>query len=109
MAKDNNEKKIPVDKDFLQEVLKSLQDVKNDINKMKQGALETPVPPVNISSQPDHIFRCAKTISTGNKVPTTPEELAPYQELDKKFEAELQSLMRKYKVIQLTAVFLKKL
>lgn len=108
MGEENKEEKIPVDKDFLEKVLKSLNDLKDDFNKFKQGNLETPAQPVSVSSQPDYVFRCAKTIST-DKPPTTPEELAHYQQINTEFEAELQPLMRKYKVIQLTAMFLKKL
>lgn len=118
MAKDkeNNkgkkEKKvIKVDKDFLMEILKSLTEVREEINKLKQGSLDTTnVPPIptGVSSQPDYIFRCAKTISV-NSVPTTLKEMVHYKQLDKEFEAELQPLMRKFKVVQLTAMFLKKL
>ncbi|HUW43537.1 MAG TPA: hypothetical protein VMV95_01070 [Bacillota bacterium] len=107
-SKENDEEKIPVDKDFLGKVLKALNDLKEDFDKFKQGSLETPAQPVSISSQPDYIFRCAKTISV-SRVPITPEEMVHYKQLDKEFEAELQPLMRKYKVIQLTAMFLKKL
>jgi len=108
MSEEHKEEKIPVDKDFLGKVLKALDDLKEDFDKFKQGSLETPAPPVSISSQPDYIFRCAKTIST-DKPPTTAEEMAHYQQINTEFEAELQPLMRKYKVIQLTAMFLKKL
>lgn len=108
MGEENKKKKIEVDEDFLQQVLKALEDLKTDFNKFKQGNLETPAQPVSVSSQPDHIFRCAKTMSV-DKPPTTPEELAHYQKVNTEFEAELQPLMRKYKVIQLTAMFLKKL
>lgn len=100
--------RIEVDKDFLMKILKSLNVVKEEVKKIKQGSLEAPASPVSISSQPDYVFQCAKTISTGKR-PTTPEEIAHYQQINTEFEAELQPLMRKYKVIQLTAVFLKKL
>ena len=108
MGEKDKKKKIEVDESFLQQVLKALDDLRDDFNKFKQGSLETPAQPVSISSQPDYVFRCAKTMSV-DKPPTTPEELAHYQQLNTEFETELQPLMRKYKVIQLTAMFLKKL
>ena len=108
MSEEKKEEKISVDKDFLEKVLKSLTNLENRFNKLEQGALETLPQPVSVSSQPDYVFRCAKTIST-DKPPTTAEDMAHYQQINKELEAELQILMRKYKVIQLTAMFLKKL
>lgn len=112
MAEEKKDKKEPekieVEKEFLLELAKSLENLKTRFNQFEQGILEKKTSSTpSASPQPDHIFQCVKTISIG-KIPT-PEEMVRYKQLDKKFEAELQSLMRKFKVIQLTAMFLKKL
>ncbi len=115
--KKEKSKKVLVEKDFLMALSKAVEDLKEKFNEFEQGGLkvntppangsEVNTPPDNISPQTeDHIFQCMKIIS---KIPKSMEEIVNLKQLDKEFEAELQLLMKKYKVVQLTAMFLKRL
>ena len=81
--------KIEVDKEFLMEVAKSLENLKTRFNQFEQGILEKKTSSTpSASPQPDHIFQCVKIISI-SRIPPTPEDMTHYKQLDKEFEKEL--------------------
>lgn len=101
--------KIEVDKDFLMNVLKVVENFKKEINLIKQGGFKSETPPVkNISPDQDYIFQCMETQSI-DKIPPSPEDMVRYGQNSAEFKKKVETLMKEHKVIQFTAMFLKKL
>ena len=101
--------KIKVDKDFLMNVLKVVEDLKKEIHLMKSGGFKPEPPPVkSVSPERDYIFQCMEVQSV-DKVPPMPEDIIRYNQRSTEFRKKVEVLMKEHKVIQFTAMFLKKL
>lgn len=101
--------KIEVDKDFLMKVLKVVEDLKGEVTLMKQGGFKSETSPAKgVSPERDYIFQSAFVISM-TKIPVTPEEAQLYKQRSIEFQKKLEKLMKEHKIIQATAMFLKKL
>ena len=111
MAKEEEKKeKIQVDKDFLMEVLKKVEGIGKKVDKLSlTEKKETPqIQTLTPQQQQDYIFQSAFVVSI-TKLPTTLEEIKLYKQRSMEFQKKLEKLMKEYKMIQATAMFLKKL
>jgi len=102
-------KKVEVDKDFLMNVLKAFEDLKKEVNLMKQGGFKPEKPEAeNIFPEQDYIFQCMEVQSI-DRVPPLPQDIIRYGQRSAEFRKKVEVLMKEHKVVQFTAMFLKKL
>ncbi len=112
MTKEKNKKAsemIKGDKDFLTKILNVVKDLKGEINLVKQGGFKSETPSVkSISPEQDYIFQCVETQAL-DKVLPTPQDVVRYNQRSAEFKKKVEVLMKGHKVIQFTAMFLKRL
>ena len=113
MVEEKKEKKEPekveVDKDFLMTVLKKVEGLAEEINLMKQGGFKPETPEgKSVSPEQDYIFQCMEVQSL-ERVPPMPEDIIRIGQRSVEFRKKVETLMKEYKVVQFTAMFLKKL
>lgn len=100
---------IKIDKDFLTSVLKAVDDLKKEVNLLKQTKPQPEMPLVkNIIPEQDYIFQCLELQSV-DRNPPLPQDIISANERSKEFRKQVEILMKTYKVIQFTGSFLKKI
>jgi len=112
--KKKGENKIKVDKDFFTELLKAntelregLKNLKTEFEKFKKIEPKEPQPKIVIRNpQADSVFSSYETITEN---PKTPQEVMLFNSKVGEFRQKLLTLMKEYKVVQLTASILKKI
>lgn len=101
--------KIEVDKDFLMTVLKKVEGIGKEVSEMKQETFKPEAPAQEISPNQEYIFQIIETYSLNlGRIPT-PQDILGYKQRSDEFRGKLEALMKEYKVVQATAMFLKKL
>ena len=89
-------------------VLNKVEGIGKEVGEMKQGTFKTETPVKELSSEQDHIFQVMETIFI-DKIPPMPQDIIEYKQRSDEFRKKLEALMKEYKVVQTTAMFLKKL
>jgi len=100
-------KKIEIDEEFLLTILKTIKDIKNDVNALQQIEKEviSPKQAKNSNAKQDYIFQCF--VASPNNAENSIEDIVLQQQRLNKFKQELEVLMKQHKVVQATATFLK--
>ena len=105
MSEEKKKNKIEVDKEFLEEVLKSNTEIQKELKKIKDEP--KPLPKITIQNPKiDSLFFSYETITEN---PKTPQETLLFNARIGEFRQKLLTLMKEYRVAQLTASILKKL
>ena len=110
MIEKSEKNKIKVDKDFLDQIAKAVTENSKAIKELMENKAPVippdPIPPlVSPLVKTDYIFQCLETMLIDN--PPTPEKMQEARAKSPKFKQELETLMKKYRVASLSALFLK--
>lgn len=102
---------IKVDKDFLMKILEKIEGLSNEVITLKQGAVKTvktETPAKQFSPDKKYIFQTAQVVSV-DRLPPTPQDVMRHQQKTAEFRRKLEGLMKEYRIVQSTAMFLVKL
>lgn len=102
---------IKVEKGFLMKILKTVEDLGKEVKTIKEDNVKPKTVKVEAQKTPpeqDYVFQCHPLIAV-DRLPLTPEEAIFFSGKSTEFQKKLKTLMKEYKVMQITAVFLKKL
>ena len=97
------EKKIPIDKEFLDKILKSVTDMKDEIAILKEAKNEPTAPPPKVAEGSDAFFFCTQIRFNASPLEN---EMQRKQALEI-WQLELLNLMKKHKIGSVHALILK--